>query len=189
MSGPPTEADGEREEGCSCWYEVLDAWHEDLPAGLEYLEIDFWSWKICPNQECKYFVSYYSNAPGIINSFGQPEYCNSYWNGFPPSTPISFNCVIPTYSNFDVNLQALTFDWPPTQGEDLAACIKFRIGCWEDCGLYARAEYSDPIILCFNAVSFPFRKQTFLNKNLNAATRKIVLSGCGCTPHDGGLEE
>lgn len=68
-------------------------------------------------------------------------------------------------------------------GEDLATCVKFRVGCWEDCGQFAYAEYSDVQVLCFDTLSFPFAHDQNLNRNANASVVNIGLGGCGCVPN------
>ena len=183
---PQPDSGGDRESGCNCWYEVLDAWHEVPPVNQPYVEVNFWSWTSCLDDECTYFTSYYSSHPSqhFINTFSVPEYCNSIWDNFPPSNSIQFNCNVPSYSSFDINLQALSFDgFPPSVGDDLPVCIKFRIGCYEDCGGVVNAVYSDNQILCFEATSFPLTHETSSNRSANASVLNMGLGGCGCSPY------
>ena len=169
---PMPTVGGDRESGCSCWIEVLDA--EVINTDPNYSEyyFSFTSQPTC-SIGCPVFASEYWSGQECAGCSFNPNCC-SEWTVFPEN--VSFNCFIPAYSNFQVGI------WSIQYNDGLPGCgfgnlnyssITFRMACSEVCEEGAwYPVYSEPMTLTQDP-SDP------LNGNPSGY---FNLTGCGCEP-------
>lgn len=168
-AGRPHSA-GDRDATCNCSYEILDGSYATPPENKD-AEINFWSTMDCDPLNpaaCTYFSAVYFSG----NFCGDIIYpgCVEIWQQFPPQqSRFAFECDIPAYSSFDVNLGSVWYG-PCTVGDWLSSSITFRVVCVETCNDISFLSYS------------PSQTLTFTGGVSDHPQEIIQLTGCGCQP-------
>lgn len=165
-----SNSEGDRSTTCNCSYEILDGSYATPPENKD-AEIDFWSTTDCDilnPAACTYFSANYFSGANCGNIIFPG--CVEIWPQFPPQqSRFAFECDIPAYSSFDVNLGSVWYG-PCTVSDWLSSSITFRIVCVETCNDLAFLSYSPPQTL------------TFTGGVSDNPQEIIQLTGCGCQP-------
>jgi hypothetical protein len=168
---PQPDSGGDRESGCNCFYEILDAQFPPGPPEYPYRNLEFQTIDNCGlSNPCNVFKAFYYDGPDC-NVGGLPE-CIDLWSSLPPVGQFAFNCLVPEYSSisglFGTNYYLVGSGGCGAYPSDLSM-ITVRIACAEDCGNGSiNYVYSDPA--------------TLISTQSNQEYFSVSLKGCGCEP-------
>ncbi len=167
---PQSNSEGDRESGCSCWIEVLDAEVVNTNPSFSHFFFSLGSQISCAIGCPTCYVEYWSGHTCFPCDFNSQ--CCQTWNTF-PGRFIEFNCSVQPYSNFQIGIFSIQYnDGSPCQfdGNNYVS-ITFRMGCAEICEEGAwYPVYSEPMTLTQDGMGS------------GTPTGYFTLVGCGCEP-------